>query len=302
MDFDQHFVPLSFTQGSGQLTVTMPANGNFAPPANYMLFIVNSNGTPSVASMINLGASQQLPGSAQTVQAAPLNSASALVTWSGATSNGSPVKSYAVTPYDGSTALSPTVVTGSPAPARATVSGLKPGVKYRFTVTATNGKGAGRPSSRSNAVSLTAASRPQFVQKATAYADTSTTLPLQLPFRPAGGDRLIVQASVWGGSARAARVTDSGGDQFTEIVRDYAPDGTEMSVWTAPVKPGQKLKNTITVTPSRRADVGAVALEYSGLSTAAGTAAVDKLAVASGSTARVATVRSGAVGAASENR
>jgi hypothetical protein len=54
--FDQNtrFVPVSFQQTSGGLTVTAPANGTAAPPGYYMLFIVNSNGVPSVAPFVEL--------------------------------------------------------------------------------------------------------------------------------------------------------------------------------------------------------------------------------------------------------
>ena len=45
----QVFLPLTFAAGSGSLTVTAPANGNLAPPGYYMLFIVDSNGVPSIA-------------------------------------------------------------------------------------------------------------------------------------------------------------------------------------------------------------------------------------------------------------
>ena len=50
----QHFLPLAFTAGSGSLTVTAPANSNLAPPGNYMLFIVNTSGVPSIAAILNL--------------------------------------------------------------------------------------------------------------------------------------------------------------------------------------------------------------------------------------------------------
>jgi hypothetical protein len=53
-DVGQHFLPLTFTAGSGSLTVTAPANSNLAPPGNYMLFIVNSSGVPSIAAILNL--------------------------------------------------------------------------------------------------------------------------------------------------------------------------------------------------------------------------------------------------------
>lgn len=56
-DQDQRFVGLSFTAASGVLTVTAPSNGNIAPPGYYMLFILNSAGTPSVATFVQLSAS-----------------------------------------------------------------------------------------------------------------------------------------------------------------------------------------------------------------------------------------------------
>ena len=51
-DMDQRLVGMSFTAGSGTLTVTAPPNGKIAPPGYYMLFLMNSNGVPSVASFV----------------------------------------------------------------------------------------------------------------------------------------------------------------------------------------------------------------------------------------------------------
>jgi hypothetical protein len=48
-DMEQRLVGLTFTAGSGVLTVTAPSNGNIAPPGYYMLFVLNSAGVPSVA-------------------------------------------------------------------------------------------------------------------------------------------------------------------------------------------------------------------------------------------------------------
>jgi hypothetical protein len=56
LDMDQHFVPLSFTDGSGSLNVSVPASSNVAPPGYYMLFILNTSGVPSVASIVHIGA------------------------------------------------------------------------------------------------------------------------------------------------------------------------------------------------------------------------------------------------------
>ncbi|HXP82795.1 MAG TPA: chitobiase/beta-hexosaminidase C-terminal domain-containing protein [Verrucomicrobiae bacterium] len=55
-DFDQRYVGLSFTSGSGVLNVTAPPNANIAPPGYYMLFILNSSGVPSVASFVQFSA------------------------------------------------------------------------------------------------------------------------------------------------------------------------------------------------------------------------------------------------------
>ncbi len=56
-NMDQRYVGLSFTAGSGVLNVTSPPNGNIAPPGYYMLFLLNSAGVPSVASMVQISAS-----------------------------------------------------------------------------------------------------------------------------------------------------------------------------------------------------------------------------------------------------
>lgn len=53
-DMDQRYVALSFTAGSGNLTVSEPPNSNVAPPGYYMLFLVNQAGTPSLASWLKV--------------------------------------------------------------------------------------------------------------------------------------------------------------------------------------------------------------------------------------------------------
>jgi hypothetical protein len=56
-DMDQRMVGVSFTAGSGGLTVTAPPNANIAPPGYYMLFLLNSSGVPSVATFVQLSTS-----------------------------------------------------------------------------------------------------------------------------------------------------------------------------------------------------------------------------------------------------
>jgi hypothetical protein len=55
----QRFIPLNFTKTSTSLTATAPSaispgTSNIAPPGYYMLFILNAQGTPSVAKIIRL--------------------------------------------------------------------------------------------------------------------------------------------------------------------------------------------------------------------------------------------------------
>ncbi|HEU5169725.1 MAG TPA: galactose oxidase-like domain-containing protein, partial [Gemmatimonadales bacterium] len=53
-DMGARFVPLSFSQAGGGLSVAMPAGGTIAPPGPYMLFLVNGNGVPSEARIMRL--------------------------------------------------------------------------------------------------------------------------------------------------------------------------------------------------------------------------------------------------------
>ena len=51
---NQRYLSLPFQAGAGGLTVQAPTNPNIAPPGYYMLFIVDTIGVPSVASILRL--------------------------------------------------------------------------------------------------------------------------------------------------------------------------------------------------------------------------------------------------------
>ncbi len=53
-NFDQRYVDLAFQAQGGKLKTLSPVDSNQAPPGWYMLFIVTSDGIPSVASMVML--------------------------------------------------------------------------------------------------------------------------------------------------------------------------------------------------------------------------------------------------------
>ena len=63
---------------------------------------------------------------------------SATVSWTAATSGGSPITGDTVTPYIGATAQTPTTITGTPPATSTTITGLTNGTTYTFKVKATN--------------------------------------------------------------------------------------------------------------------------------------------------------------------
>jgi hypothetical protein len=106
---------------------------------------------------------------------------------------------------------------------------------------------------------------------------------------------MVVEVGVWNSShATASSVTDSAGNSYSELTHFAASDGTEMSVWSAPITAGGGTRPTITAKASSSADIGVAAVEYAGLSTAAGSAALDVQAHSSGTTGAATTVSSGA--------
>jgi Galactose oxidase-like, Early set domain/Calx-beta domain len=74
-NMDQRFSRLSFSQVAGGLNVLAPSDPNLAPPGHYMLFILNGNGVPSVAKIIQVTSTPGLP--TVTVVATDANAAEA---------------------------------------------------------------------------------------------------------------------------------------------------------------------------------------------------------------------------------
>ena len=297
-DMDQHFVPLSFTANSGSLTVQAPAAAALAPPGTYMLFIVDDKGVPSVASMVGMSRTLGAPAT----PAKPTASAGdgqATVSWSAPDDGGSTITKYTVTPYIGSTAQTPKDVTGNPAATSTTISGLTNGTAYTFKVSATNAVGTSAQSAASDPVTPAApvAGALAFVQQVNKRG-VAASLALQPTAAVTTGNRLIVQVGVWSfGKATASGVTDSAGNTYTKLTSVKASDDTELSVWSAPITAGGGTRPTVTVTTTGSADIGASVLEYSGLSTAAGTGVVDVLKTATGTTSAAGNVSSGATAA-----
>jgi hypothetical protein len=145
-----------------------------------------------------------------------------------------------------------------------------------------------------------ASSSPAFVQQVSAHSSGVSSLAVTPSSSVGSGNRLVVQTGVWSSAnATVASVTDSAADQFVEVLHFTGSDGTEMSVWTAPVTAGGGTRPTITVKSTAKADVGVAVLEYSGLSSVSDSTVVDQMAHSSATTSAAATVSSGATPATS---
>jgi hypothetical protein len=54
IDIEQRDVELAFTSAGSSVSVTAPSTSNQAPPGWYMLFLVNTEGVPSIAAWVHL--------------------------------------------------------------------------------------------------------------------------------------------------------------------------------------------------------------------------------------------------------
>jgi Domain of unknown function (DUF4082)/Fibronectin type III domain/Bacterial Ig domain len=169
----------SNAQAWTQVTFSLAA---YAGQNVVLWFNVHQDGSspPDDTSMYLDDVSASNNGSQPTAPAAPAGvtatagDGTAKVSWTAPGNGGSPITSYTVTPFAGSTALTPVTVTGSPPATSTTVTGLANGTPYTFTVSAANAVGAGPTSAPSNAVTPSTAG-PITVDK-TVFADGSGTM------------------------------------------------------------------------------------------------------------------------------
>lgn len=142
-DMDQRLVGMSFSQGSGSLTVTAPSNSNIAPPGYYMLFLINSSGVPSVASFVQLGVQSDFSVSATPPSQTVVQGDSTTFTVSMTALNGfSGTASLSVSglPAGATGSFDPDSITGSGSSTLSisTSSSTPPGT-YPLTITAQSG-------------------------------------------------------------------------------------------------------------------------------------------------------------------
>lgn len=135
-NMEQRYVPLSFTVGASSVTATAPANANVAPPGYYMLFVIDANGVPSVARMVQVlqGASPPSVSLTQPQDGATFTAPATVTLAATATDDGAITK---VEFFNGATKLGEDTT----APYGFTWSGVAAG-SYTLTARATDDLGA----------------------------------------------------------------------------------------------------------------------------------------------------------------
>jgi hypothetical protein len=267
---------------------------NLDPASTYTFKVQAANGSGSGPLS---AASNAVTPLAPTAPGAPLGliatagNQQATLRWTAPSDGGRTITRYTITPYLNGVAQATTSVTGSPAPTTAVVTGLTNGSPYTFTVSATNSVGTGPDSAASSAVTPNAA--PRFIQRVSGRG-AGATLQLTPASTITAGNRIVVMAGVWSAAAATiSGVTDAAGNTYAKVTSIKASDNTELSVWSAPITGGDGTRPAITITATGSADIGAAAVEYNGLSTAAGAAAIDQLKTATGTSGTAGYVTSG---------
>ncbi|HEY6572904.1 MAG TPA: LamG-like jellyroll fold domain-containing protein, partial [Candidatus Eisenbacteria bacterium] len=170
----------TFQAGSGQLTIQTPTNRNLAPPGYYMLFILDTNGIPSVAATVRFPA----PTEDFAAPSAPANLAAAgsvgeaTLTWTASTDN------IGVTAYDiyrsASAGFTPSAANkiGVTASANYVDAGLPAGT-YFYKVQARDAAGnTSAPSNEANAAVSADLEAPTIPQGLGATAMSSSRIDL----------------------------------------------------------------------------------------------------------------------------
>jgi fibronectin type 3 domain-containing protein len=281
-NMDQRLVPLTFSQTAGGLTVNAPANANLAPPGYYMLFLVNSNGVPSVAPFVHMQADTQPPTAPTNLVATP-GAGSVGLTWTASTDNvgviGYDVYRSTTSGFTPSAANRVAHVTGT-----SYTDPVSPGTYY-YKVTASDA--SGNVSSASNeapATVTTGAGTIRMIQHATSGSEASgSQISVAFPSNVAAGDFLVITGTA-ARPSQAITITDSAGNTFVPAlgpVTDPAQDVTAYVWYVASARGGP---DTVTLTPNVADALEIHVSEWSGVSP---TSPLDQTSFATGNGSQI---------------
>jgi hypothetical protein len=169
---------------------------------------------------------QAAPG-APTAVSAVAGNGSATVSWTAPSNGGSPITSYTITPYttgEGSTALTPMTITGTPPATTATVSGLANGTTYQFAVSATNAIGTGLGSTQT--AQVTPAGPPLAPTGVSATAGPASANVTWTAPDPQGSPITSYTVTPYVGSTAQVPQTVSGSPPATSSLMAGLTDGT----------------------------------------------------------------------------
>jgi chitodextrinase len=297
--FDQNAraTSLSFTQASGGLNVTMPSNANDVPPGYYMLFLVNGQGVPSVASFVRFPAPYEdgSPPTAPSGLVATGGAGSAALSWSPA-SDDTGVARYNVH-RSGTPSFAPSAANrvGQTAATSFTDSGVAAGTYY-YKVTAEDAAGnVGPPSTEASATVSQATTPSLSLDKAvtTRQSKAGSTISAP-PLTTAGPNELLLAfiASDGPNSAGSQAIAglSGGGLTWTLRQRANAQAGTA-EIWQA-VAPTTLANAVITATRASGSYQGAITVAaFSGADTTTNGAVASAAAASGAPSASLVTTR-----------
>jgi hypothetical protein len=248
-NMNQRINRLAFAPAPGGLTVTAPPNANLAPPGHYMLFLLNGNGVPSVAKIVQIGPPSPIP----VLSGLAPNSATAGDPALTLTVTGNNFFPLSVVQWNGA-ARPTTFVDSSQLQAAIPASDLAaPGTAQVTVVNPAPGGGT------SNALPFTINPAPApalnaLAPKSATAGDPAFTLTVT-------GSNFIAASTVhWDGAARPTTFINSGQLQAAIPASDLASPGTPQVTVVNPA-PGGGTSNALsfTVSPPRAPALNALA-------------------------------------------
>ena len=205
---------LSYSPAPGGLSVVAPTDANLAPPGDYMLFLLDGNGVPSVARIVRIGPAAGPPPPPPPLEitqvAAGSGSTSAVISWrtNNAADSGVEYGTPTPPPYP-SSVLNPALVTNH----TVTLSGLTPSTPYHYRVTsvdqATQSASSADATFTTTAASTNLLTNPGFESGGTGWAiNARATVDTAAANARSGTNSLrLVATAAWQGSWQNVTVT-----------------------------------------------------------------------------------------------